>query len=325
MRRMLRVLAASSSGMNMQAPDAQLIESRSGLSRDHGGIPVSSGREANDLSRTGSRNGGDSLPAPLSAPPGTNLRTVERRGIERRAEDRRVRSIGYEGPERRRGIQRRRGFDRRELGEVRGAAATALLGSGFHKVKRIEDLVFGSLIFLATSPLMALIAIGVKLSSRGPVIFKQRRMGMDGTIMSIWKFRTMYVNCGDEVPLQAKNGDPRITPFGKILRRFSLDELPQFFQVLQGKMSIVGPRPHPLWLDEDFMREIQEYSYRYHVKPGITGWAQINSYRGATDSVTAMERRLSYDLFYITNWSLLFDIKIIFKTPLACLKGRNAY
>lgn len=193
-------------------------------------------------------------------------------------------------------------------------------------LKTFEDRLLGMLILLLVSPLLLIIAIGIKLSSPGPVLFKQYRHGMDGQKINVYKFRSMKCHQEAEgVVTQASKQDDRTTAFGRFLRRTSLDELPQFFNVIQGKMSIVGPRPHALAHNEYYKEAIDCYMKRHKVKPGITGWAQVNGLRGETDTVDKMRQRIEYDLFYIENWSLLFDIKIILLT---CLKGfvhKNAY
>jgi lipopolysaccharide/colanic/teichoic acid biosynthesis glycosyltransferase len=212
----------------------------------------------------------------------------------------------------------------REIEQFDGKAKNALSDPRYATLKRLEDLILGFLILLLLSPFLILIAIGVKLTSSGPVLFKQPRGGVNGKTILTWKFRTMRFDETRELPLQASSGDPRITPLGIFLRRFSLDELPQFFQVLQGTMSIVGPRPHPLWLDEYYEPRVRGYCSRYQVKPGITGLAQVNGLRGPTDQDTKMKNRLLCDLHYIRNWSFWLDIRIILKTPLACIRGKNA-
>ncbi len=186
--------------------------------------------------------------------------------------------------------------------------------------KAIEDRLLAALVILVTGPLMAAIALAVKLTSRGPVFYRQLRYGFNNEPIAILKFRTMYVeHCDDgvhgAVP-QARLDDPRVTPLGRVLRRFSLDELPQFFNVLRGEMSIVGPRPHAVAHNEFYAELIGGYLARHRVKPGITGWAQINGLRGETRSLEAMRRRVQYDLYYIENWSLTFDLRIIFRTIL---------
>ena len=192
-------------------------------------------------------------------------------------------------------------------------------------LKRIEDLVLGALILaLASTPMIA-IAIGVKLTSSGPVLFRQRRYGLNGKVVAVWKFRTMRVQeNGDLVP-QATRGDLRITPFGAFLRRTSLDELPQFFNVLMGDMSIVGPRPHAVAHNEQYRRLMHGYMLRHKVKPGVTGWAQINGWRGETDSLEKMRRRLDYDLEYVRTWSIGLDLKIIALTIVRGFTGENVY
>ncbi len=191
--------------------------------------------------------------------------------------------------------------------------------------KRLEDLVLGSLILALISPLMLLIAIGVKWSSPGPVLFRQRRYGLNGHIVEVWKFRSMtVVEDGDRVE-QATRGDARVTRFGAFLRAHSLDELPQFFNVLQGRMSIVGPRPHAVLHNEQYRRLIHGYMLRHKVKPGITGWAQINGWRGETDTVEKMRKRVECDLYYMRNWSIWLDLRIIALTVLKGFNDRNAY
>ncbi|MBU1215233.1 MAG: undecaprenyl-phosphate glucose phosphotransferase, partial [Gammaproteobacteria bacterium] len=192
-------------------------------------------------------------------------------------------------------------------------------------VKRMEDIVLGSLILLLISPLLVLIGLAVKISSAGPAIFKQRRYGLNGLVIEVWKFRSMHVlEDGGHVP-QAQKNDPRVTPLGAFLRRTSLDELPQFINVLQGQMSIVGPRPHAVAHNEQYRKLIHGYMLRHKVKPGITGWAQVNGWRGETDTTEKMERRVQYDLEYINNWSLWFDLKIIWMTIFGGMRGKNAY
>ena len=165
----------------------------------------------------------------------------------------------------------------------------------------------------------------VKLSSPGPALFKQRRYGMDGNEINVWKFRTMRVcEDGDKVP-QAKKNDPRITKLGAFLRRTSLDELPQFVNVLMGDMSIVGPRPHAVAHNELYRKQIKGYMLRHKVRPGITGWAQINGWRGETDSLLKMEKRVEHDLWYMRNWSLWLDLKIMLMTGVRGFAGANAY
>jgi len=193
-------------------------------------------------------------------------------------------------------------------------------------IKAAEDMVLASAILLLASPLMLAIAVGVKCSSPGPVIFKQRRHGWNGQPIKVYKFRTMAQHAEEPGTLtQARRNDPRVTRFGALLRRTSLDELPQFINVLQGRMSIVGPRPHAIAHNEEYRDLIDEYMQRHKVKPGITGWAQINGWRGETDCVEKMKKRVELDLYYIEHWSLWFDLKIIALTPLHGLLHQNAY
>jgi putative colanic acid biosynthesis UDP-glucose lipid carrier transferase len=193
-------------------------------------------------------------------------------------------------------------------------------------VKAIEDRVLAAMILILISPLLLIIALGVKLSSKGPVFFKQQRLGWDGRVIKVYKFRTMVQHIEAEgVVSQATARDKRVTPFGRFLRRTSLDELPQFINVLQGRMSIVGPRPHALAHHEIYKNAIHTYMHRHRVKPGITGWAQVNGWRGETDTLSKMQKRVEYDLFYINNWSLGFDLKIMMLTFLHGFINRNAY
>lgn len=191
--------------------------------------------------------------------------------------------------------------------------------------KRIFDVVVSSAILCAITPLMILIAVLVKLTSKGPVFFKQRRYGLDGSEILVYKFRSMRV-CEDSTNvIQATQNDARVTRIGAILRRTSLDELPQFFNVLLGTMSIVGPRPHAVAHNEHYRKLIDGYMWRHKVKPGITGWAQINGFRGETDTLDKMEGRVIYDIAYLKSWSIWFDLTIIFKTCKLVLKDEHAY
>ena len=192
-------------------------------------------------------------------------------------------------------------------------------------LKRAEDIVLSSLILLLISPLMLGIAAAVKATSPGNVLFKQRRYGLNGAVVEVWKFRSMTVCEDGENLQQAKKGDARITPLGAFLRRTSLDELPQFFNVLQGSMSVVGPRPHAVTHNEQYRQLIKGYMLRHKVKPGITGWAQINGWRGETDTLDKMKMRVEFDMEYIQNWTLWFDLKIVFFTIFRGFMGENAY
>jgi len=212
---------------------------------------------------------------------------------------------------------------------VAGMPVVSVYESPFYGIdgwlKRAEDVVISSLVMLLISPLLLLIGLGVKLTSPGPVIFKQRRYGLKGEVVEVWKFRSMTVCDNGASVVQAQQNDARITPLGAFLRRTSLDELPQFFNVLQGQMSIVGPRPHAVAHNEEYRRLIYGYMLRHKVKPGITGWAQINGWRGETDTLDKMQGRIDCDLDYVRNWSLWWDFKIIFRTVFTVLVGKNAY
>jgi putative colanic acid biosynthesis UDP-glucose lipid carrier transferase len=190
-------------------------------------------------------------------------------------------------------------------------------------LKRLEDVVLGSLISVLISIPLLVIALLVKLTSPGPVFFRQRRYGLNGREMRVLKFRTMTVcEDGPEI-VQAKADDLRTTPLGRFLRRTSLDELPQFLQVVTGQMSIVGPRPHAVAHNEQYRSLIQGYMLRHKVKPGITGWAQVNGWRGETPDVSWMEKRVQHDLEYIQKWTLLWDLKIILSTIALSVPARG--
>jgi len=192
--------------------------------------------------------------------------------------------------------------------------------------KEIFDRVFAAAALIAVAPVMIACAIAVKVTSRGPVFFKQRRKGADGRVFSIYKFRSMRMHVEKEGELrQATRNDPRITRVGAFLRRTSLDELPQFFNVLRGDMSVVGPRPHALEHDDLYQKVVSGYIHRYRIKPGITGWAQVNGFRGETDRIEKMEGRVAHDLYYLGNWSFGLDMKIIFATIFKGLRHTNAY
>ncbi|SON52792.1 undecaprenyl-phosphate glucose phosphotransferase [Vibrio tapetis] len=192
-------------------------------------------------------------------------------------------------------------------------------------IKRAQDIIASTLILILISPVLLTVGLGVKLSSPGPIIFKQIRYGLDGRKIEVWKFRSMRSMENGSVVKQATKNDPRVTPCGAFIRRTSLDELPQFFNVLQGSMSIVGPRPHAVAHNEEYRSIVDRYMLRHKVKPGITGLAQINGYRGETDTLEKMEKRVEYDLKYINTWSTTLDIKIIFLTAFKGFVGKTAY
>lgn len=199
--------------------------------------------------------------------------------------------------------------------------------SGWHIVaKALEDRVLAAVALLLAAPLMLFIALAIKLDSQGPVLFGQRRYGFNNNEFLVYKFRTMRVDaCGADDTRQATRNDPRVTLVGAFLRRTSLDELPQLFNVLKGDMSLVGPRPHAIAHNEQFATMIDDYLSRHRVKPGITGWAQINGLRGEIDSPRKMQLRVQHDLYYIDNWSLLLDLKILLLTPFLGFVHKNAY
>jgi Undecaprenyl-phosphate glucose phosphotransferase len=191
--------------------------------------------------------------------------------------------------------------------------------------KRGLDIVIGGLGLLALLPLFAIVAIAIKLDSAGPVFFRQQRCGFNGRCFRIIKFRTMQVQEDGLAVIQAQRGDARISRVGKWLRRTSIDELPQLVNVLQGSMSLVGPRPHALVHDTHFDKIVRNYAFRHRVKPGLTGWAQVHGYRGPTPTPEAIERRVEYDLWYIDNWSFGLDFFIMLQTFVEVFRARNAY
>ena len=207
---------------------------------------------------------------------------------------------------------------------VVGICETPFTGTN-ELAKRVSDLVLATLILVGISPLMLFIARGVKLSSPGPVIFRQRRNGLDGSEIVVYKFRSMTTQDNGPEVRQATRNDPRVTRFGAFLRRNSLDELPQFFNVIQGSMSIVGPRPHAVTHNEQYRQIIKAYMVRHKVKPGITGWAQVNGHRGETDTIEKMRARVEYDLEYLRNWSIGLDLRIIASTIRLVFFDRHAY
>jgi len=199
------------------------------------------------------------------------------------------------------------------------------LSSPARVLKWIEDKVVALVGLAILSPLMCAIAVAVKISSPGPVFFRQARYGINGKKITIYKFRTMTVcEDGPDIP-QAKKNDPRVTRLGAFLRRTSLDELPQFINVLQGRMSVVGPRPHAVVHNEFYRKQVPHYMLRHKIKPGITGWAQVNGWRGETETIEKMQKRVEHDLEYINNWSLSYDLKVIFLTLFKGFRNPNAY
>jgi putative colanic acid biosynthesis UDP-glucose lipid carrier transferase len=214
-------------------------------------------------------------------------------------------------------------------GEIQGIPVVAMCETPFYGyrgvTKRLTDIVLSVLILLLLLPLLAIIALLVKWSSKGPVIFKQRRYGLDGREIAVYKFRTMSVTEDGDTIRQASRTDERITPVGALLRRSSLDELPQLINVLQGRMSLVGPRPHAIAHNEEYRKLIKGYMIRHKVLPGITGLAQVNGCRGETAKLEEMEARVNYDLDYLRHWSPMLDIKIILLTVIKLFRDDKAY
>ena len=207
---------------------------------------------------------------------------------------------------------------------VVGICETPFTGTN-RMMKRLSDIVLSSLILLLITPVLAAVAIGVKLSSPGPIIFRQKRNGLHGEEIVVYKFRSMTAMDNGPVVRQATKGDARITRFGTFIRKTSLDELPQFINVLQGRMSIVGPRPHAVAHNELYRQLIKAYMVRHKVKSGITGWAQVNGHRGETDTIEKMQARVEYDLEYLRNWSLGLDLVIILRTVKSMWADAKAY
>jgi exopolysaccharide biosynthesis polyprenyl glycosylphosphotransferase len=197
-------------------------------------------------------------------------------------------------------------------------------------MKWLFDKIVGTLALIAAAPVMALIALAIKLDSRGPVLFKQKRYGFNNDLIEVYKFRSMYVEATDATAskLVTKN-DPRVTRVGRFIRKASLDELPQLFNVVfKGNLSLVGPRPHAVNAKAEtrlYDEAVDGYFARHRVKPGVTGWAQINGWRGETDTQEKIQKRVEFDLYYIENWSVLLDLYIVAMTPFALLKTENAY
>jgi len=191
--------------------------------------------------------------------------------------------------------------------------------------KAAEDRILGLLLLLLLAPLMVVIAIAIKLDSPGPVLFRQSRYGYDNRPFTCYKFRSMVTRPEELQVRQATRDDPRVTRVGRFLRRTSLDELPQLLNVVGGTMSLVGPRPHAVSHHHHYARLVDNYRSRHRMKPGITGWAQINGYRGETATLDLMRKRVMHDLWYIDHWSIALDLLILARTPLACLKATNAY
>ncbi len=215
------------------------------------------------------------------------------------------------------------------FGEISGIPVIAVSETPFTGVnaviKRATDLLLGTIFLILLSPLLLVIAVAVKLSSPGPIIFRQSRYGLDGKEISVWKFRSMNVLEDGEQVTQATRDDQRVTRIGKVLRKASLDELPQLINVLQGSMSLVGPRPHAVAHNEMYRSLIKGYMIRHKVKPGITGLAQVNGLRGETETLDKMQERIKYDLDYLRHWSLTLDLWVILRTAFVVIRGKDAY
>jgi putative colanic acid biosynthesis UDP-glucose lipid carrier transferase len=196
---------------------------------------------------------------------------------------------------------------------------------GRRVVKRASDLAIAAGTLLLAAPIMAVVAIAVKLSSPGPILFRQRRHGLDGKEIVVYKFRTMTCMENGANVTQAQRDDPRVTRLGRFLRKSSVDELPQLINVLQGRMSVIGPRPHALVHNDHYRQLIAGYARRHKVKPGISGWAQVHGCRGETKTVDDMRERVEHDLYYLRNWSLGLDLRIALKTLLLLLRDPKAY
>ncbi len=203
------------------------------------------------------------------------------------------------------------------------------LGDWGNILKNIEDKMIAAVALVLLAPVMLIVALLIKLDSRGPILFKQNRFGFNNELIGVYKFRSMYHDMRDaEASKLVTRNDPRVTRIGRILRKSSLDELPQLFNVLRGELSLVGPRPHATKAkaaDQLYNDVVDGYFARHKVKPGITGWAQVNGWRGETDTTEKLQRRVEHDLYYIENWSLALDLLILWRTPICLLKSENAY
>jgi putative colanic acid biosynthesis UDP-glucose lipid carrier transferase len=214
-------------------------------------------------------------------------------------------------------------------GELFGIPVVALCETPFcgyrGVIKRMTDIAFAASILVIAAPLMIALAVMVRMSSPGPIIFAQRRYGLDGREITVWKYRTMTVQEDGARVVQATREDARITAVGRFMRRYSLDELPQLFNVLQGRMSLVGPRPHAVAHNEEYRKLIKGYMIRHKVPPGMTGLAQVNGCRGETARVEDMQARVNYDLEYLRRWTPLLDLKILLLTAIRLLRDEKAY
>jgi putative colanic acid biosynthesis UDP-glucose lipid carrier transferase len=193
-------------------------------------------------------------------------------------------------------------------------------------IKRLFDLVFSGIVLLILSPIYLVLSILIKITSKGPVLYNPMRVGLHGENFKMYKYRTMHFDEGQDVATKSTvQDDPRITPLGKMLRKYSLDELPQFLNVFLGQMSVVGPRPHRVWLNEKLKREVQNYMVRHYLRPGITGWAQVNGWRGPTTTVEEKNQRTRHDIWYLENWTFLLDLRIVLLTILGKKANQNVF
>ena len=218
-----------------------------------------------------------------------------------------------------------------QVREVEGITVLEVAETPFYgadgMLKQLFDFLFSLTVLICLLPLLVTVALIIKMTSTGPIIFKQKRYGLNGQRFWVYKFRSMYtgaINANSDTQ-QASRGDPRITPIGRFIRRTSIDELPQFVNVLKGEMSVVGPRPHTVAHNEYYRKAVKRYMVRHKVKPGLTGWAQVNGLRGETAQLERMEERIRYDLEYIKNWSPMLDLRIVFMTVMMIFRDRNAY
>jgi Undecaprenyl-phosphate glucose phosphotransferase len=193
-------------------------------------------------------------------------------------------------------------------------------------IKRLFDLVFSGIVLLILSPIYLVLSILIKITSKGPILYNPVRVGLYGETFKMYKYRTMYFDEGQDFATKSTvQDDPRITPLGKLLRKYSLDELPQFLNVFLGQMSVVGPRPHRVWLNEKLKREVQNYMVRHYLRPGITGWAQVNGWRGPTTTVEEKNQRTRHDIWYLENWSFLLDFRIVLLTIIGKKANQNVF
>jgi Undecaprenyl-phosphate glucose phosphotransferase len=317
-----RIEAAPATGFRAAAVYIPLAQARSSVAWGIGAVPGDPERHFDDLDAFARYVRGSDLHEVWLALPLSEERTILRVVAEFRDDLVNIRFM----PD----VRSLALFESGGVIDLLGVPAINLVASplspGALLAKAIFDRIFAACALIGLAPLLAVIAAAVKLSSPGPVLFKQKRKGADGRVFTMYKFRSMRVHTEAAGVLhQAVRHDPRVTKLGAFLRHTSLDELPQFFNVLRGDMSVVGPRPHALEHDDLYRKVVAGYIQRYRIKPGITGWAQINGYRGETDRIEKMERRVAHDLYYLGNWSFGLDLRIIAATIVKGFVHRNAY